>query len=69
MLCHCLFWSEEEQLNFLAGVHDYIKDKTYLFEVLDGKNKEKTHIVFEGEWKYYITTNLQTGQYLMSMFK
>ena len=65
--CHCLFWPEEKQLKFIVEVGDYIyKDTTSAaVEAL----KKNASIVFEGNWKDLITSDLKSGQYLMSIFK
>ena len=67
VLCHCLFWSEEKQLKFFVKVSDYIyKDRTSpVFKALE----ENASIVFEGNWKDPITSDLKSGQYLMYIFK
>ena len=64
VLCHCLFWSEKEQLEFFVRVSD--KNRTSpAFKALE----ENSSIVLEGNWKDPITSDLKSGQSLMSIFK
>ena len=62
--CHCLFWSEKKQLQFLVEVNNFIRDKrSPAFIAIE----ENASIVFKGSWKEHIT--FADGQYLMSFFK
>ena len=47
-------------------VHHYIKDKkSPAFKALE----ENASIVFEGKWKDSIISDLESGQFMMSIFK
>ena len=67
MSCHCIFWSEKKQLRFIMEVSDDIYKDTTCAAVKALKNNAS--IVFEDNWKDLVTSDLKSGQYLMSIFK